>query len=83
MLLLKSHRHKKYDINSAENKAYSNFDFTAGTKVIFYDDFSLGLNKWKVIEFDQADDIEPPGLKNILDKKTIGLKLPDVVFFIR
>lgn len=64
------------DINSADNKAYSNFDFTAGSKTIFYDDFSTGLNKWKIIEFDQADDVESPGIKGIMNEDSKWLKTP-------
>lgn len=64
------------DINSADNKAYSNFDFTAGSKTIFYDDFSSGLNKWKIIEFDQSDEVEVPGVKNILNENGKWLKTP-------
>ena len=64
------------DINSADNKAYSNFDFTAGSKTIFYDDFSSGLNKWKIIEFDQSDEVEVPGVKNILNENSKWLKTP-------
>lgn len=64
------------DINSAENKAYSNFDFIAGTKTIFYDDFSSGLNKWKIIEYDQSDEIESPGIRKINNENTAWLKTP-------
>lgn len=64
------------DINSAENKAYSNFDFIAGTKTIFYDDFSSGLNKWKVIEFDQSDEVEKPGIKKVANENYNWLKTP-------
>lgn len=64
------------DINSTENKAYSNFDFIAGSKTIFYDDFSSGLNKWKVIEFDQSDDVEKPGIKKIANENYNWLKTP-------
>jgi outer membrane protein OmpA-like peptidoglycan-associated protein len=64
------------DINSAENKAYSNFDFIAGTKTIFYDDFSSGLNKWKIIEYDQSDDVESPGIRKINNENTTWLKTP-------
>lgn len=64
------------DINSAENKAYSNFDFIAGTKTIFYDDFSSALNKWKVIEYDQSDDVEKPGIKKIANENYNWLKTP-------
>jgi len=64
------------DINSAENKVYSNFDFIAGTKTIFYDDFSAGLNKWKVIEYDQSDEVEKPGIKKIANENYNWLKTP-------
>ena len=64
------------DINSAENKAYSNFDFIAGTKTIFYDDFSAGLDKWKIIEFDQSDEVESPGIKQIQGENSNWLKVP-------
>lgn len=64
------------DINSAENKAYSNFDFIAGTKTIFYDDFSSGLNKWKVIEYDQSEEVEKPGIKKIANEDYNWLKTP-------
>ncbi len=64
------------DINSAENKAYSNFDFIAGTKTIFYDDFSSGLHKWKVIEYDQSDEVEKPGIKKIANENYNWLKTP-------
>lgn len=64
------------DINSAENKAYSNFDFIAGTKTLFYDDFSEGLKKWKVIEYDASDDIESPGIKKLNDDQTSWFKTP-------
>lgn len=64
------------DINSAENKAYSHFDFLAGTKTIFYDDFTAGLTKWKIIEYDQSDDVESPGIKSITDENSRWLKTP-------
>ncbi|MCZ2337957.1 MAG: hypothetical protein LC127_07110, partial [Chitinophagales bacterium] len=64
------------DINSAENKAYSNFDFIAGTKTIFYDDFTAGLGNWKIIEFDQAEDVEPPQIKNIPNENGQWFKVP-------
>jgi len=64
------------DINSADNKAYSNFEFIAGTKTIFYDDFSSGLNKWKVIEYDQSDDVEKPNIKKIANENHDWLKTP-------
>lgn len=64
------------DINSIDNKEYSNFDFNAGTKTIFYDDFSSGLNRWKIIEYDQSDEVESPGIKKINDEKINWLKTP-------
>ncbi len=64
------------DINSAENKAYSTFDFIAGTKTLFYDDFSSGLNKWKIIEHDSSEEIESPGIKKINTENTNWLKTP-------
>ncbi len=64
------------DINSAENKAYSNFDFVAGTKTFFYDDFSSGLSKWKIIEHDPSDDVVPPGIKKIATSTGNWLKTP-------
>lgn len=64
------------DINSADNRAYNNFDFIAGTKTIFYDDFSSGLNKWKVIEYDEADDVEKPSIKKIANQNYNWLKTP-------
>ena len=64
------------DINSPENTAYSNFDFLAGTKTIFYDDFSSGLNKWKIIEFDKSNDFESPGIKQIADENSNWFKTP-------
>lgn len=64
------------DINSADNKAYSNFDFIAGTKTIFYEDFSNGLNKWKIIEYDKSDDVESPGIKQIPNENGNWFKTP-------
>lgn len=64
------------DINSSDNKAYSNFDFLAGTKTIFYDDFSFGLNKWKIIEFDKSDEVESPGIKAVANENGKWLKTP-------
>lgn len=64
------------DINSAENKAYSNFDFVAGNKTIFYDDFSSGLEKWKIIEHDPSDDVVPPGIKKVTNENGHWLKTP-------
>ena len=64
------------DINSADNKAYSNFDFVAGTKTIFYDDFNAGLSKWKINEIDPADDVESPGIKKITNDNINWLKAP-------
>lgn len=64
------------DINSADNKAYSNFDFIAGTKTFFYDDFSSGLNKWKIIEYDPSDEVEKPGIKKIANENNTWLKTP-------
>jgi len=64
------------DINSAENKVYSNFDFIAGTKTIFYDEFSAGTGNWKIIEFDQSDDVEPPKVKQIANENGHWFKTP-------
>lgn len=64
------------DINNADNKAYSNFDFIAGTKTIFYEDFSSGLNKWNIIEYDKADDVESPGIKQIPNENGNWFKTP-------
>ena len=75
-----SHGHFTYaqedDINSAENKAYSNFDFISCTKTFFYDDFSGGTNKWKIVEYDQSDDIESPIVKKIDNNNTSWFKTP-------
>jgi outer membrane protein OmpA-like peptidoglycan-associated protein len=64
------------DINNPENKVYSNFDFIAGSKTIFYDDFSSGLSKWKVVEYDPSDDVEKPGIKKIANENHNWLKTP-------
>lgn len=64
------------DINDADNKAYSNFDFIAGTKTIFYEDFSNGLSKWKIIESDESDDVESPGIKQIPNQNGNWFKTP-------
>jgi outer membrane protein OmpA-like peptidoglycan-associated protein len=64
------------DINDADNKAYSNYDFIAGTKTIFYDDFSTNLSKWKIIEFDQSDEVEAPGIIDIHSVNGKWLKTP-------
>lgn len=62
--------------NDANFAAYNNFDFTAGTKVVFFDDFSKALTKWKVLEFDASDDVEKPGIKNITNDATAWFKTP-------
>lgn len=64
------------DINDADNKVYSNFDFQAGSKTIFYDDYSNGLTKWKIIEFDQSDEVESPGVKQIPNENGNWFKTP-------
>lgn len=64
------------DINNAQNKAYSNFDFIAGTKTIFYDDFTSGLNRWNVIEYDESDEVQKPGIKKIPNIEYNWLKTP-------
>ncbi|MCC6252924.1 MAG: OmpA family protein [Bacteroidia bacterium] len=64
------------DINSAENKIYSNFDFIAGTKTIFYDDFTTDLSNWKIIEFDQSEEVEPPQIKKISGENGNWFKTP-------
>lgn len=62
--------------DDANFAAYSNFDFIPGKKVLFYDDFATGLRNWKVIEFDAADDVESPGLKNLQNDGTVWFKTP-------
>jgi OmpA-OmpF porin, OOP family len=62
--------------DDANFAAYNNFDFTAGTKVVFFDDFSKALSKWKVVEFDAAEDVEKPGIKNITNDATAWFKTP-------
>ncbi len=64
------------DITSANNAAYRDFDFVAGTKTLFYDDFSTDLLKWKVIEHDKADDVEPPGVRTLDGNEGMWFKLP-------
>lgn len=64
------------DINSAENKAYSNFDFIAGTKTIFYDEFTSGPGNWKIIAHDQSDDVESPKIKQVANENGLWLKTP-------
>lgn len=64
------------DINSVENKSYRNFDFVAGSKTIFYDDFAGGLTKWKIIEFDPSDEVESPGVKKVTNGQSSWLKTP-------
>lgn len=61
------------DVNFA---TYNNFDFIAGQKIIFFDDFLAGLSKWKVIEYDQSDDVESPGIKNITNDAIPWFKTP-------
>lgn len=60
----------------AEFEAYNNFDFIAGNKVIFYDDFSKGLSKWKITEYDQSDEFEAVGIKKISTDSTSWFKIP-------
>lgn len=62
--------------DDANFAAYNNFDFTAGTKVLFFDDFSAALSKWKVVEFDASDEVEKPGIKNITNDATAWFKTP-------
>lgn len=62
--------------DDANFSAYNNFDFVAGRKVLFYDDFSNALAKWKVIEHDAADDVEPPGIKKITNEESFWFKTP-------
>ncbi|KXK41457.1 MAG: hypothetical protein UZ11_BCD004001999 [Bacteroidetes bacterium OLB11] len=62
--------------NDANFSGYNNFDFVPGKKVIFYDDFSNALSKWKVIEFDAADDVEKPGIKKITNDEYLWFKTP-------
>ena len=62
--------------DQADFAAYSQFDFVAGKKVLFYDDFSAALTKWKVIEYDQSDDGEAPGVKNIANQNALWFKTP-------
>ncbi len=64
------------DPNDVNFSAYNNFDFIAGNKVLFYDDFSSGLAKWKVIEYDGADDIEKPNVKKITNDQVAWFKTP-------
>jgi len=64
------------DPNDVNFSAYNNFDFIAGNKVLFYDDFSSGLAKWNVIEYDGADDIEKPSVKKITNDQTAWFKTP-------
>lgn len=62
--------------DDANFAAYNNFDFIAGKKTVFYDDFSSGLSKWKIIEFDKSDDVESPGIKKVTDDNTAWFKTP-------
>ncbi|MBX2967054.1 MAG: OmpA family protein [Cyclobacteriaceae bacterium] len=64
------------ELNDANFSAYNNFDFVAGKKILFYDDFSNALTKWKVIEYDAADDVESPGVKNITNDESFWFKVP-------
>ncbi|HRN73149.1 MAG TPA: OmpA family protein [Ginsengibacter sp.] len=64
------------DPNDANFAAYSNFDFVAGKKVFFYDDFSNTLAKWKVIEHDASDEVESPGIKKINNDESHWFKTP-------
>ena len=64
------------DINSAENAAYRNFDFIAGTKTLFYDDLTTGLGKWRIIEHDGSEEVEPPGIRAIGNPATSWFKTP-------
>ncbi|MBX2931033.1 MAG: OmpA family protein [Chitinophagaceae bacterium] len=64
------------ELSDANFSAYNNFDFVAGKKILFYDDFSNTLTKWKVIEYDAADDVESPGVKNITNDESFWFKVP-------
>lgn len=64
------------DESDADYKAYSNFDFIAGEKTIFYDDFAGKLTKWKVVEFDQSEEVESPGVRKIGGIQGDWFKLP-------
>lgn len=64
------------EANNADFAAYNHFDFMAGNKVLFFDDFSGGLQKWKVTEYDQADEVEPPGIKKISTPDQQWFKTP-------
>jgi outer membrane protein OmpA-like peptidoglycan-associated protein len=37
---------------------YKNFDFIAGEKILFFDDFSNGLSNWNMIEWDIYEDYQ-------------------------
>ncbi len=64
------------DINNPDNKVYSTFDFVAGSKTLFYDDFTNGLSKWKIHEHDLADDVTPAGIMNIPRQEYRWFKTP-------
>lgn len=64
------------DSNDANFAAYNNFDFIAGKKVVFFDDFSGTLKNWTVIEYDAADDVESPGIKKITNDSILWFKTP-------
>jgi outer membrane protein OmpA-like peptidoglycan-associated protein len=64
------------DPNNADFSGYNNFDFIAGTKVLFYDDFTSGLTKWNITEFDAADDVEKPSIKKITNDQVAWFKTP-------
>lgn len=64
------------DVNSVDYKAYNDFDFIAGEKTLYFEDFTGGLNKWKVIEFDASEEVMPPGINNKPDQTHQWFKAP-------
>ncbi len=69
------------DENDANFEGYNNFDFIAGKKILFYDDFTQGLSKWNVIDHAPSDEIEPPGTQPYTGDETSWFKLPQKGLF--
>ncbi len=71
-----AHAQRDDEANDANFAAYNNFDFVAGEKVIFFDDFSNALAKWKVIEYDASEDVESPSAKRLANGGAFWFKTP-------
>lgn len=69
------------DSDDADFAAYNNFDFIAGKKTIFFDDFSEGLGKWSLVDLGSSEETKPAGIMKISGETISFFKTPQKGIF--